>query len=267
MSLAKTFGSVLHYPSWLLIFGSVIMGMLARAHIVLCRCKESNLRPHAFSAFCLIILCIQYLLATRGIDVGSLTVIADIITVFMNLWILLHVIFEDCIDFSHKKAITKMLLTLILLIPFLMFSIMTIPLAIYNDLSLEFSNNGHNGHASNDKNPTLWQITLGVAIASNLHITFSVFILLFTGCLKEHKDKEEIRSLLVYLLLSSFLTALNNFGILFEVPLLNVIPYLLAQVIIIPLDDPAYRVWQRQEKRDQQQQQQQQKEKQRLNTC
>jgi hypothetical protein len=257
MAPTETFGSDLsHCSSVLLILSSVITCLLAIAYISLCVLERSSLPFLMPFALCLILSCVQYSLAAMDINVAHLTVITDVITVLLNIMTFLFVLLEDCIDNSGTKVNVVQAITASLLLLFILASIATIPEAIYIDFSFTFPNSDYVGCTFIDVALIIWNVTLCIAIAANLWQVCLAFALRSFLDLREHPDKRAIHSLLFYLLLSSLLLALNNFGILFEVPLLNIIPYLLAQVIFIPIFISMICLWRQQEERQLQQLQQ-----------
>src|SRR5690606_17849605 len=103
--------------------------------------------------------------------------------------------------------------------------------AIYTDYSFKIFNDDCVDCTFVDATLIIWRITLGIAIAANLSQVCLTVILRLVLCLKDYEDKRKISSQLVCLFLLSLLLALNHFGILFEIPFLDIITFILFHII------------------------------------
>jgi hypothetical protein len=248
MALTKTFGNdVRHYEPWLLILCSMFMGILAIVHIIQCGHKYTSPRLHILLALCLIFLCAQYVLATQDINASHLTVIANTFSVVANIG--LFSIYCGLRGQFHNNfwMMASCIVTTAWLLLFTASSILILPEAIYIDFSFTPFDNDCEGCTLTNAMLTCWHITLCIAIAANLsQVCFAIGLQFCLDSKKRedkqldivpptYEDKQEIRLKLFYLFLLSLSTALNNFGILFDEPFLDIIPYLLAQLIVIPV--------------------------------
>jgi hypothetical protein len=238
MLLTETIGNnVCRYPLLLLIFGPAGIFVLAFAHSYLGGDKYIFLRLRLPFYFCLTFLICQYMLAIIGLHAAQLSILANALVVIVNLWLL--VIWAQSIrkyiDKRKVKAIRFIAYGWQLL--FILSSAATLPGAIHIDYSLIVFNDNCDNCTFIDVTLIIWRITLGIAIAANLS---QVCLTLMLRCfldLKEHPDKRMVHSQLVYLFISSLLLASNHFGILFEVPILYFITFLLFHIVFILMWD------------------------------
>jgi hypothetical protein len=231
MEFIKVIGNdVLHYPSWLLISSSVFMVLLEIAHIV--RFMKTLARVHLYLVSFLALLCLQYVLATQDINVPGLTIVVNLFTVSVNLWLLNIWAQLMANHIGYNKAGFIRFVASVWLLLFILSSVATLVGGIYIRIVYKSSYDDCDDCKAIDIILLIWHITLGIAIAANLTQACLTVILQF--CLGQvHEDKRKRRSQLGLLSLSSLLLALNNLGILFDIPLVNVIPYLLAHIVFI----------------------------------
>jgi hypothetical protein len=221
MSLGDTIGNdVSEYPQWLLIFASVIIGLLGSAHIF--RYIQTATPAYLALTACLICLFVQYILATQGTNASYLTAIADSITIIVNTMLLAvwaHSM-RDHISKHNAKIIRTAAYGWQIL--FIVSAIMTLVVAIYD--------------GATDDTPTavkiIWWIALGISIVGNL-ILFGLTVVLQVYLGSEgYEGKRRKRLQLARLSLLFALLVLSKFGTLFEVSLLDLIPYLLFHIML-----------------------------------
>jgi hypothetical protein len=225
MALTKTLGSAVgHRPLWLLILASIELGSIVLMHLFHCRDKKSNLLLHGPLALCLGLLFTQYVLATQDINAAHLTIIINAFTVAVNSWILTIWArsMRRCSGECKVEVICFIIFGLALL--FMLLSIATWAGAIYINQKFTSPYDDCDNCKIIDVMPIICHAALSISIAVNLSQVCLTFIFL---CFS-YQEHRQGRRLLGYLLLSSLLLLLSNFGILFDIQLLNVIPYWLS---------------------------------------
>jgi hypothetical protein len=231
MSLTETIGNnVLLYPLWLLVTIFTCMIALMVVHMFLCGYKHTFLL-HEPLAFCSMLLSLQYASATQGVNVAHLTVLVNAFAVIVNLRLL--AIWAQSIErhIGERKAKIIRFIAYGWLLFFVPFSAIASVGAIYTDYSFKIFNDDCVDCTFVDATLIIWRITLGIAIAANLSQVCLTVILRLVLCLKDYEDKRKISSQLVCLFLLSLLLALNHFGILFEIPFLDIITFILFHII------------------------------------
>jgi phosphoglycerol transferase MdoB-like AlkP superfamily enzyme len=218
--------NVREYPLWLLILGSVIMVLLAIAHVI--RCKQSSKKFHYCFVLCLICSTAQYICATQNINTAFLTIITDFIAILANT--VLFYIWAN----SMKKYIGPWSLFFIFIISLIeaILAILIIITLKELDYSL-YSEDNRGSRESDNSKLASWQATLILSITCSIILT--LLALLFQGCLgpEEYISKRQKRLQLARLFLLSLLLSVSKFGTLFGIPLLYIIPFLLFHAIPI----------------------------------
>jgi hypothetical protein len=211
---------VRNYPLWALIFGSVVMILLAIGHAI--RYKQSSRIIHIFFVLSLICLSVQYICATQNINTAFLTLIANSIAIVVNIilfcvWI--HST-QEYIDFCTLGCICYTIY---------FFSFTFVMTIIISFISLDDALFSEDNHESLRVDLFLWYMVLFISIAGSFIMIFLTVI--FQFCLGSEECKRRKRLRLGLLSLLSLLLLMSEIGTLFEIPLLYVIPFLLFHII------------------------------------
>jgi hypothetical protein len=221
---------LLRYPIWFLKLGSALIGGLIMVYLIYHVKKAATI--YALIMFYLSLLFSQYLLAIFGISGANWTIMVNLCTVAMNIWLFATFIWsirKHINDYAMKDIRSIALRWTLVFMPF---SIVTWGDAVYIDDKFKSSYDNCDDCTIIDAMLIIWWITLVISIIVNLTKACIAVMLRYVLCSEEHKQE---RRLLAYLLTSSLSLALNNFAILFEVPFLDMFTHLLTHIMFIPL--------------------------------
>jgi hypothetical protein len=222
-------------PFWTLILGSAIMILLAIGHII--RLIQSSKKLHILFVLSLICSTVQYICATQNIDITFLTLIADFFAISSNT-ALFYFWIKSMMLSVGSCSLFLVHFVLLPFIPVLLTFIVVTLIGMYYPTSYK------DNHEFNDFGLTFWEVTLITSIVGNIILT--LFTLSLQCRLEPYGlsggQRKQKRLQLACLSLLSLLLLVSKFGILFGIPLLYTVPFLLFHTIPILKRDsvPSY---------------------------
>ncbi|RKP05967.1 hypothetical protein THASP1DRAFT_32202 [Thamnocephalis sphaerospora] len=223
MAIGHTVGNnVVTYPQWALITGTTVVGLFVLGHFV--RFTQTRTRAHLVLSGCLICLLVQYALAIRDINAAYLTAVADIFSIIVATMLVavwsrsMHEkISMENMAIARRTAYSWLGM-------FFLAVCLTLAVAIHTAIT--------------DGVPkailVLWLVALGISIIGNLSLLVLTIWLQFKMGADDYAGKKAKRLQLSRLALLFIFLVLSKFGGLFELAVLDIIPYLLfhAQLLL-----------------------------------